>query len=232
LRTTEISKPLNNRENKTKLFNLFRQEFPVKAKRHTEWTPWQICSLIKEFFPPIVLGLAIAGLVMPAHAQNDPQEDNRLPGAVGFTEEELEKMVPAPRPEDVASPEAIVKALHDSVSGPKGDWNSDRFRSLCLPNVFFEYREKNGKGESLLSSISFDNIIKVFTDIHHKSGWYEDATDLSVMKIVHEGFSMASVRYGGGEGKTPGHKRSDNKNGPFTIVMYIGKRWWVVSHYW
>ena len=43
---------------------------------------------------------------------------------------------PAARPEDVATPEAIVAALYDVISGPKGkarDW--DRFRSLFAPEA-------------------------------------------------------------------------------------------------
>ena len=35
-----------------------------------------------------------------------------------------------PRPEDVASPDAIVKALYESLSGPAGKRNFQRLRSL------------------------------------------------------------------------------------------------------
>ncbi len=41
---------------------------------------------------------------------------------------------PVAKPEDVSSPEAIIQALYDVISGPKGklrDWN--RMRSLFLP---------------------------------------------------------------------------------------------------
>src|SRR5215469_14094644 len=43
---------------------------------------------------------------------------------------------PAAKPEDVRSVDAIVGALYDVISGPKGqarDW--DRFRSLFLPDA-------------------------------------------------------------------------------------------------
>lgn len=43
---------------------------------------------------------------------------------------------PEPRPADVASPDAIVAALYDVISGPKNqarDWN--RFRSLFAPGA-------------------------------------------------------------------------------------------------
>jgi len=52
--------------------------------------------------------------------------------------EELRSLPPAPRPDDVASPEAAVLALYDLISGPAGverDWV--RLRSLFDPRVRF-----------------------------------------------------------------------------------------------
>ena len=43
---------------------------------------------------------------------------------------------PAAKPADVASPDAILAAAYEVISGPAGqarDW--DRFRSLCLPGA-------------------------------------------------------------------------------------------------
>ena len=192
----------------------------------------RISSLSKILFRPIVLATAILGCGLFAGAQKHQDLGNRNPGSIGFTEEELEKSVPPARPEDVASPEAIVRALHDSVSGPKGDWKSDRFRSLCLPNVFFANMERNEEGAPLFASISMDNIVKIFTKVHHESGWYEGVGEMSTVKIVKaDGYSLASVTYIAGEGKDPNHKMAEKPN-TITDVMYIGKRWWVVSHYW
>ena len=47
----------------------------------------------------------------------------------------LAAQVPAPRPDDVKSPEAIVTACYDVISGPAGDRNWDRFRSLFVPDA-------------------------------------------------------------------------------------------------
>ena len=180
----------------------------------------------------IILLTTITGMGAPADARQPKDHGDHLPGAVGFTEEELEKRVPSARPEDVASPEAIVKALHDSVSGPKGDWSPDRLRSLCIPSVFFEYTERNKNHAALLSSISLTNTIKIFKKLHRESGWYEVAEQISVVTIAKsEDFMVASVTYSGGEGKEPKVKISDRPTS-VTDVMYIGKRWWVVSHLW
>jgi hypothetical protein len=189
-------------------------------------------ALVTKLLISIALLTAVTGTAAPAYARQPKDQDNHIPGSVGFTEEELEKRVPPARPEDVASPEAIVKALHDSVSGPKGEWNPDRLRSLCIPSVFFEYNERNKNGAALLSSVSLKNTIKIFKKVHRESGWYEVAVHISAVTIVkNKDFMMASVTYSGGEGKEPNVKISD-KPTSVTDLMYIGKRWWVVSHLW
>jgi hypothetical protein len=40
-----------------------------------------------------------------------------------------------PRAEDVASPDAIIKAMYDTISGPAGKRNWQRERSLYLPGA-------------------------------------------------------------------------------------------------
>src|SRR5260370_17664368 len=41
--------------------------------------------------------------------------------------------VPAPKPEDVKSTDSILSAVYSVISGPAGDRDSNRFRSLFLP---------------------------------------------------------------------------------------------------
>ena len=68
---------------------------------------------------------ATAGLVMvhrDAGARTTEAQEN--PGA------EIK-----PRPEDVGSMEAVVKALYDTISGPAGPRDWDRLRSLFLPGA-------------------------------------------------------------------------------------------------
>jgi hypothetical protein len=48
---------------------------------------------------------------------------------------ELARMVPPADPRDVASPEALVRALHESVNGPVGAWDEKHLLSLCLPHM-------------------------------------------------------------------------------------------------
>ena len=59
----------------------------------------------------IVLTAAIAGMSASAHARQSTDQGHHIPGSVGLTEEELDNSVPPARPEDVASPKAIVRAI-------------------------------------------------------------------------------------------------------------------------
>jgi hypothetical protein len=69
-------------------------------------------------------------------------------------------MVPAADPKDVASPEALVRALHDSVSGPVGDWDERRLLSLCLPPMVFAYPEVGAHRVIRISVVSLDDIAR------------------------------------------------------------------------
>src|SRR5260370_36484581 len=82
---------------------------------------------------------------------------------------ELAHMVPAADPKDVASPEALVRALHDSVSGPVGDWDERRLLSLCLPHMVFAYPEAGAHGVIRISLVSLDDMASQVRKVHNRS---------------------------------------------------------------
>ena len=95
-----------------------------------------------------LLLLAVAALAAPApvlFAQAAPQQPVPHPVTVSAT---------AAKPEDVASIDAIIKALYDVISGPVGarrDW--DRLRSLFIPGgrlIPTGIRPNGGTGMRLL----------------------------------------------------------------------------------
>jgi hypothetical protein len=152
-----------------------------------------------------------------------------------YSEADLEKLVPPARPEDVSSPEAIVRALHDASSGPKGSWNPDRLRSLCLPNALFSYGGKDDDGIVRYNVVPIDGLVKVLTALHRDSTWYEAVNITSVDRIDRgaESFSMATVKATGYEGLTPRVLPKEQKPPTaMTDVMYLGNRWWIISHTW
>ncbi|MBB5330291.1 hypothetical protein [Tunturiibacter gelidoferens] len=158
------------------------------------------------------------------------------PGSVfaqwSYTHEQLEAMVPRARPEDVATPEAIVRALHESVNGPKGPWNSDRFRSLYLPNALLADVTKNKQGAVMIGNHPLVSLLKDVQDVHDTSGWYETVTKIiQISKTEKHGGGLAVVYYHGVASTTPGGKAKEDGDS-MAILMCDGKRWWVVSDTW
>lgn len=172
---------------------------------------------------------------MPLYAQNaKPLDLSQIEGpkpTSTYSEKELEKQVPPARPEDVASPEAIIRALHASVSGPQGEWNSDRWRSLFLPNVLFIFEDPGKDGTLRLSTISLDDLTKEVQRLHRQTAWYEQVVDIpSQINIRRESpVALATVSATGIEGTTPVIQHPVEKTATTTMI-YLGKRWWIVSH--
>ena len=64
------------------------------------------------------------------------QDDAKKPSAAAPAEAQAATPAPAAKPADVASPDAIMAATYEVISGPAGqqrDW--DRFRSLFVPGA-------------------------------------------------------------------------------------------------
>ena len=82
-----------------------------------------------------VVAFAMTQRVLPLFALAEHGKQKEVKPKIRFTAAELMGLVPTPRPEDVASPKALVLALHDSISGPTGPFQWDRSRSLFLPTA-------------------------------------------------------------------------------------------------
>lgn len=146
-----------------------------------------------------------------------------------FTQAQLAAKAPAPRPEDVSSPEAIVKALHDSVSGPQGKWDSARFRSLLLPNALLTNVGPNADGQQAISNVSVADFMKEVQQVHDEGGWFENVdTIINVTTVNKNGGAIASVDYHGTASTTPGGPVVEQGENIETL-LWDGARWWVLA---
>lgn len=135
---------------------------------------------------------------------------------------------PAAKPEDVATPEALVAALYDVISGPKGqarDW--ERFRSLFAPGARMIPSGKRKDGTTGF---------RVSTP--------EDYITQSGKFLVDEGFREREIhrveeRFGGlvhvfttyeafREGDPKPFMRGINS----IQLVSDGKRWWILTVAW
>lgn len=168
-------------------------------------------------------------------ASADPAVATPPPGSVfaewNYTPEELAALVPPARPEDVASPEAILSAAHESVNGPKGTWNSDRLHSLCLPNASFTEIDKDSEGRLMIRNVPLKRFLEEVQELHDTTAWYETVQKLKVAKVFKKHGGLAAVFYHGYASDKPGGKHLEDGDSVATL-LYDGKRWWIVSDSW
>lgn len=158
----------------------------------------------------VALALACAG---PALAQTPPPPPP----------------VPAAAPADVATPEAIVAALYDVISGDAGverDW--DRFRSLFHPTGRLSPSGMNREGQGVVRSITPEDYIARSGPLLVGEGFHEREVARRTERfghIAHVWSTYESL-----------HSLSDPQ--PFARginsiqLFHDGTRWWVISVYW
>ncbi len=164
---------------------------------------------------PVALALTL-GLAAPAAAQTSP-----APAAAATA--------PVAAPEDVATPEAIVTALYDVISGDAGvmrDW--DRFRSLFHPTARLAPSGVNSEGVGVVRSMTPEDYINRSGPVLERDGFHEREIarrDERFGHIAHVWSTYDSVR-------------SLSDPAPFmrginSIQLFNdGSRWWVISIYW
>lgn len=132
-----------------------------------------------------------------------------------------------PRPGDVASPQAIVKALYETISGPKGSRNWYRLRSLYLPGARLIPTGKRLLGEGGLQVLTVDEWIREVTPYFEETDFYEK----EVMSANHRFGNMMQVF-----STYEAHESLDDAPigrgiNSFQLLQHEG-RWWIVSVMW
>jgi hypothetical protein len=136
---------------------------------------------------------------------------------------------PAARPEDVASPDAIVKAVYDVISGPAGqkrDWN--RMRSLFVPNARLMPAVARPTGGTGVMVASVDDYAAMAGPGLERNGFFEVE-----IKRVSESYGNIMHLF-----STYESRRLATDEKPFARginsfqLLKDGDRWWIVSIYW
>ena len=132
-------------------------------------------------------------------------------------------------PKDVSSPEAIVAAVYDVISGPAGQKrNWDRMRTLFVPDARMIPTGKRPTGESTRRVLSVEEYITNSGPFLEKDGFFETEIGRRAERygnIVHVFSTYES-------------KRAATDEKPFMRginsfqLWYDGKRWWVITILW
>jgi hypothetical protein len=158
------------------------------------------------------------------------QDDSKKPSAAAPATVQAATPPPAAKPADVASPDAILAATYDVISGPAGqqrDW--DRFRSLFVPGarlIPVVSRKTGGGFDTRI--ITPDEYAKFADTYFQKNGFAEREIAQKAERYgnIMQIFSTYESR----------HDAKDAQ--PFARginsfqLFYDGTRWWVVTIYW
>jgi len=132
-----------------------------------------------------------------------------------------------PRAADTASPEAIVAALYDAISGPAGqarDW--DRFRGLFAPGARLVPAAPRKDGSAPVA-VSPDDYIKRSNEALLR-GFFEREVSRKV-----DGFGTILHVFSTYESKRAAADEKPFARGINSIqLMQHGGRWWIVTVMW
>ncbi len=161
---------------------------------------------------------------------SEPKPDAKVPSAAQSPAAApvAEPAAPASRPEDVATPEAIVAALYDVISGPKGqarDWN--RFRSLFAPGARMIPAGKRPDGTQGHRVLTPEEYITHSEKLLVEGGFRERE-----LHRVIERFGPLAHVFSSYEGSREGDTRPFVRGINSIQAVHDGKRWWLLTVAW
>lgn len=144
-----------------------------------------------------------------------------------MTEASLQKSRHKPRAEDVASPDAIIKALYETICGPAGKRNWQRLRSLFLPGVHMIPIGKRVHGGGDLRVMTVDEWIEDVSPYFNENDFWEKEVMRHADRFGNliQAFSTYEARE---RPDGPAIARGINS----IQLVFHEKRWWIANMVW
>jgi hypothetical protein len=166
----------------------------------------------------LVLAVALSGVTGVLAAQQPAHE----------TPAHVDVPAIAPRPDDVATIDGMMKAFYEVISGPAGQprqWSRDR--TLYIPDIRFVAMSENKSGEPRAQIVSHQQFVDGSNASLLKDGFYESEIHRETQKFGHIAhvFSTYETRL---KADGPVIGRGINS----LELFYDGKRWWIASNIW
>ncbi len=135
---------------------------------------------------------------------------------------------PAAKPADVASPDAILAATYDVISGPAGKRDWDRFRSLFVPGARLIAVQKEKAGNLGARVFTPEDYITRGGPYFEKNGFFEREASRHADRYgnIMQVFSTYESRHDGKDAAP--FARGINS----FQLFFDGARWWVVTIFW
>lgn len=139
--------------------------------------------------------------------------------------QDLSSRVPVPRPDDVNSLHSILKSIYDVISGPAGDRDWNRFRSLFVPEARLTSATRIDGGPVRLFDV--DGYARGAGGYFKTHAFYESAIANRIQKFgnIAQVFSSYASR-------TAPNERPFARGVNSIQLFNDGTRWWVLSILW
>jgi hypothetical protein len=164
---------------------------------------------------------------LPAQQSSAPAPAAQQQPAPKPAEVDLNAQVPAPKPEDVKSIDAILTALYNVISGPAGERDWNRFRSLFLPVARLTANSIDAQGKIHPRLRSVEDYVKGGGAYFMTHPFYESPIANRVEQFGNVAQVFSSYESRNAPGGEP-FARGINS----IQLLYDGNRWWVVSILW
>ena len=173
--------------------------------------------------------MIVAGATVTATAQNKPPEVSKpAQSAQSAPAQTPAPLTAAARPSDVDSPEHLIAALYDVISGPAGKRDWDRFRSLFYQGARLMPSGKPPQGAAVVRVLTPEEYAARGQAIFDKEGFFERsiANRIEIWDRIAHVWSTYESR----------HAKDDAKpfaRGINSIQLFNdGSRWWLLSIFW
>jgi hypothetical protein len=174
----------------------------------------------------LVAGLALFSFNAGGQSSTAP-EAKLQPQAAPKTPQELSAQVPAPKPEDVKSIDSILAVLYNVISGPAGERDWNRFRSLFLPGATLTSAGKDRDGVIRVRPRTVEGYVTGAGGYFSQHGFFESPIVSRVQTFGNVAQVFCSYESRAAAGEAP-FARGINS----IQLANDGKRWWIVSILW
>jgi hypothetical protein len=175
----------------------------------------------------LVLTAALAATPFAAAQSSSNSAPAQQPASPAPSAPDPFQGVPAAKPDDVKSVTSLLAALYDVISGPAGERDWNRFRSLFMPNARLTSAEKTPDGAVRVRPSSVEDYVRLGGNYFLKNGFFEKpiVSRVETFGNVAQVFSSYESRHALEEAP---FARGINS----LQMLYDGKRWWVVNILW
>ena len=161
-----------------------------------------------------------------AAAQQSPPPQSSAAPPQPAPHQNLSARVPPAKPNDVKSLDGILAAIYDVISGPAGDRDWNRFRSLFVPEARLTSAAKN-PASSDVRLLTVDDYVQRAGKYFSTHGFFETA----IVNRVERFGNIAQV-FSSYESRNAAAEKPFIRGINSIQLFYDGSRWWVLSILW